>query len=79
MNDIRIKDQSVEQQRIDRIKHLIDRVDRIPEELDEFNERIMRGNLNRKEFDRLVNARNALLIELENKKNELENVYRIWN
>jgi len=67
----------VVQKRIDRIKYLISRLDYIPRELDEINERLFSGFLSRKTFVELVNRRSNLLVEQENRDRELREVYRI--
>ncbi len=69
--------ESVEQRRINRINDLLDRLDRIPFELDVISERLYTGNITREEFASLVDRRNALYIELENKEHEIKEVYRI--
>lgn len=68
---------SVDQQRIDRINCILDRLDAIPEEIDVIHEQLFAGNMSRDAFTRLVDRRKALYIELENKKRELHEVYRI--
>lgn len=68
---------SVDQQRIDRINHILARLDVIPEEIDAIHERLFAGNLTRDAFTQLTDRRKALYIELENKKRELRDVYRI--
>ena len=67
------------QKRINRINQLLDRLERIPEELDRINERLFNGGINRYQFACLVDNRNALLLEKENKEHELNTVYRIVN
>lgn len=74
-----IEDKSVEQHRINRINELLDRLDRIPGELDAINEKLMAGRITREEFLRLVDRRRALYIEQENKEQELKQVYKIKN
>ncbi|MFR8838309.1 hypothetical protein [Bacteroides sp.] len=75
----RIEDESVEQHRINRINELLDRLDRIPGELDVINEKLMGGRMTREEFLRLTDRRRALYIEQENKEQELKQVYKIKN
>lgn len=75
----RIEDESVEQHRINRINELLDRLDRIPGELDVINEKLMGGRMTREEFLRLTDRRWALYIEQENKEQELKQVYKIKN
>lgn len=70
---------SVEQHRIDRINKILERLDAIPEELDEIHAQIFAGNMNRTTFVKLVDRRQALYVELENKKRELQEVYKIIN
>lgn len=73
----RTEAESVEQHRINRINALLDRLDRIPKELDAIHEKLFAGNINREEFTRLVDRRSTLFIEIENKERELKEVYRI--
>lgn len=75
----RIEDESVEQHRINRINELLDRLDRIPGELDVINEKLMGGRMTREEFLRLTDRRRALYIEQENKEQELKQVYKVKN
>lgn len=63
--------------RINRINALLDRLDRIPGELDAIHARLDAGNISREEFARLVDRRRALYIEKENKERELKEVYKI--
>ena len=70
---------SVEQHRIDRINKILERLDAIPEELDEIHVQIFAGNMNRTTFVKLEDRRQALYVELENKKRELQEVYKIIN
>ena len=70
---------SVEQHRIDRINKILERLDAIPEELYEIHVQIFAGNMNRTTFVKLVDRRQALYVELENKKRELQEVYKIIN
>ncbi|WP_370789533.1 hypothetical protein [Bacteroides nordii] len=76
---MKYEDESVEQHRINRINELLDRLDRIPGELDAINEKLMAGRITREEFLRLVDCRRALYIEQENKEQELKQVYKIKN
>lgn len=66
-----------EQHRINRINQLLDRLDKIPGELDTITERLYAGNLSREEFATLIDCRRALFIEQENKEYELKKVYKI--
>lgn len=68
---------SPEQHRINRINQLLDRLDKIPGELDTITERLYSGNLTREEFATLIDRRRALYIEQENKEYELKKVYKI--
>ncbi|MCR2007997.1 hypothetical protein [Bacteroides acidifaciens] len=70
-------DISAEQHRINRINELLDRLDKIPGELDAIHERLYAGNLDRNEFAGLIDRRTALFIEQENKERELKEVYKI--
>ncbi|WP_303028281.1 hypothetical protein, partial [Bacteroides acidifaciens] len=63
--------------RINRINELLDRLDKIPGELDAIHERLYAGNLDRNEFAGLTDRRTALFIEQENKERELKEVYKI--
>lgn len=63
--------------RINRINQLLDRLDKIPQELDAINERLFDGELDRKTFTHLVDKRNNLLIEQENKEREIKEVYKM--
>ena len=70
-------DISAEQHRINRINELLNRLDKIPGELDAIHERLYAGNLDRNEFAGLTDRRTALFIEQENKERELKEVYKI--
>ena len=70
-------DISAEQHRINRINELLDRLDKIPGELDAIHDRLYAGNLDRNEFAGLTDRRTALFIEQENKDRELKEVYKI--
>ncbi|GAB6866577.1 MULTISPECIES: hypothetical protein [Bacteroides] len=70
-------DISAEQHRINRINELLDRLDKIPGELDAIHDRLYAGNLDRNEFAGLTDRRTALFIEQENKERELKEVYKI--
>lgn len=74
-----IENESVEQHRINRINTLLDRLDRIPAELDTISEKLYSKGLTRNEFIKLVDQRRALYIEQENKERELKQVYKIKN
>lgn len=71
------EDESVEQHRINRINHLLDRLDRIPVELDNIHDKLMKGGITINEYIRLVDQRKNLYQEMENKENELKQVYKI--
>lgn len=68
---------SVIDHRINRINQLLDRLDKIPQELDAINERLFAGELDRETFTILVDKRNNLLIEQENKEKEIKEVYKM--
>ena len=70
-------DISAEQHRINRINELLDRLDRIPGELDAIHEKLFAGNMDRNEFAKLVDRRSSLISEAENKQRELREVYKI--
>lgn len=70
-------DISTEQHRIKRINELLDRLDKIPTELDTIHEKLFAGNIDRNEFAKLVDRRSSLIIEAENKERELKEVYKI--
>lgn len=63
--------------RIKRANQLLDRLDKIPQELDMINEKLFAGGLDRMTFVRLVDQRNNLIMEQENKEKELKEVYRM--
>lgn len=63
--------------RINRINLLLDRLDKIPQELDAINEKLFAGGLDRMTFVRLVDQRNNLTQEQENKTKELKEVYKM--
>ena len=73
----KMADISAEQHRINRINELLDRLDRIPGELDAIHEKLFAGNMDRNEFAKLVDRRSSLIIEAENKERELKEVYKI--
>lgn len=64
-------------QRINRINHILDRLDKIPAEVDRLNEKLFNGGITREEFARMVDSRSALLIEQERLERELKENYRI--
>lgn len=70
-------DISAEQHRINRINELLDRLDKIPGELDAIHEKLYAGNMDRNTFAKLVDQRSSLYIEVENKEQELKEVYKI--
>lgn len=63
--------------RINRINRLLDRLGKIPQELDAINEKLFAGGMDRTTFVRLVDKRNNLLVEQKNKEKELKEVYQI--
>lgn len=67
--------ESVYDERINRVNDLLDRLDKIPQELDAIYARLDLGGLDRRMFAALVDRRNALLVEQENKTRELKQVY----
>lgn len=69
---------SAEQARIDRINKILDRLERIPKELDEVHEKLYNpGGFTRDEYARLVDRRNALYIEQERLEREAREVYHV--
>lgn len=69
---------SAEQMRIDRINKILDRLERIPKELDEVHEKLYNpGGFTRDEYARLVDRRNALYIEQERLEREAREVYHV--
>lgn len=71
-------DGSAEQARIDRINKILDRLERIPKELDEVHEKLYNpGGFTRDEYARLVDRRNALYIERERLEREAREAYHI--
>lgn len=75
---MRYDNESVEQKRINRINTLLDRLDRIPKELDEIHEKLYHpGGFTREAYARLVDRRSALYIEQERVENELKKVYKM--
>ncbi len=73
----KMADISAEQHRINRINELLDRLDKIPGELDAIHEKLYAGNMNRNEFAKLDNQRSSLYIEAENKERELKNKIKL--
>lgn len=67
----------VVEHRIKRVNQLLDRLDKIPQELDAINEKLFAGGMDRTTFVRLVDKRNNLLVEQQNKEKELKEVYQI--
>lgn len=63
--------------RINRINRLLDRLGKIPQELDAIDEKLFAGGMDRMTFVRLVDKRNNLLVEQQNKQKELKEVYQI--
>ena len=59
------------------IYELLDRLDKIPGELDAIHEKLYAGNMDRNTFAKLVDQRSSLYIEVENKERELKEVYKI--
>lgn len=69
---------SAEQMRIDRINKILDRLERIPKELDEVHEKLYNpAGFTRDEYARLVDRRNALYIERERLEREAREVYHV--
>lgn len=69
---------SAEQARIDRINKILDRLERIPKELDEVHEKLYNpGGFTRDEYARLVDRRNSLYIEQERLEREAHEVYHV--
>lgn len=69
---------SAEQMRIDRINKILNRLERIPKELDEVHEKLYNpGGFTRDEYARLVDRRNALYIEQERLEREAREVYHV--
>ena len=69
---------SAEQMRINRIDKILDRLDRIPRELDEIHEKLFNpGGFTRDEYACLVDRRSALYIEKERLEKEAREVYRM--
>lgn len=69
---------SAEQMRIDRINKILDRLERIPKELDEVHEKLYNpGGFTRDEYARLVDRRNALYIERDRLEREAREVYHV--
>lgn len=78
MNKREMLEDSVEQRRINRINSLLDRLDKIPHELDEIHDKLFNpSGFNRNEYAALVDRRNALLIEHDRVENELKKVYKM--
>lgn len=63
--------------RINRINHLLERLEAIPQELDEIYGELFGRYLTRKKFTDLVNRRQNLMVEKQNKERELKEVYRM--
>lgn len=69
---------SPEQERINRINKLLDRLDRIPLLLDELHEKLFNPKgYDRNEYARLVDERNNLLHEQDRVERELREVYHM--
>jgi len=69
---------SPEQERINRINKLLDRLDRIPLLLDELHEKLFNPKgYDRNEYACLVDERNNLLHEQERVERELREVYHM--
>lgn len=68
---------SAEEMRIRRIEGLLRRAGEIPRELDRITDRLYAGGLTAQDFARLVDRRNALLIERERVEHELRETYRM--
>lgn len=65
------------EQRISRINHILDRLDKIPGEIDRINEKLFNGNITREDFARMVDKRSSLIIEQERLEKELKTEYKI--
>lgn len=69
---------SVEQHRINRINMLLDRLDRIPGELDRIHEKLLNpAGFTRDEYIALVSRRDNLYVEHGRVENELKQVYKM--
>lgn len=74
----KIDEESVEQHRINRINMLLDRLDKIPGEIDRIHERLFKpAVLTRKEYADLVSRRNNLYVEHDRVESELKKVYKM--
>lgn len=69
---------SVEQERINRINKLLDRLDKIPKELDAIHDKLFnpRG-FSRDEYAKLVDQRHNLMHEHDRVERELKEVFRV--
>ena len=67
----------VVEDRINRVNTLLDRLDKIPAELDEVETRLFEGGLTRQEFTELAARRCNLIIEQQKTEKELKTVYRL--
>lgn len=65
---------NVEQIRINHINELLDRLDKIPFELDRVHEKLYTP-LSRRRFEELVSKRNSLMEEQRVKERELRDAY----
>lgn len=75
---MKYENESVEQHRINRINKLLDRLDRIPGELDRIHEKLLNpAGFTRDEYVALVTHRNNLQMEYSRVENELKKVYKM--
>ena len=69
---------NMEQERINRINKLLDRLDRIPNEMDAIHEKLFSTDgFSRDEFARLVDKRTNLMYEQVRVEKELKDTYRM--
>jgi len=74
----KIMEDSEEQRRINRINYLLDRLDKIPNELDSIHEKLFNpSGLDRDQYAALVDIRNALIIEQDRVENDLRKTYKM--
>jgi|GEM_PF-885763 len=74
----KIMEDSEEQRRINRINYLLDRLDKIPNELDSIHEKLFNpSGLDRDQYAALVDTRNALIIEQDRVENDLRKTYKM--
>ena len=69
---------SVEQHRINRINMLLDRLDKIPGEIDRIHEKLLNpAGFTRDEYIAMVSRRANLYVEYDRVENELKKVYKM--